>query len=110
MCPPLSAENFVSPSEENLHQRSTLFVEQSSSSTSARHADLHFTFSRARSSSRTDRTFPHGTEIDDEFDQISLSDTYFVSSIKSIAGRSFAMLTERERSVSINSFSLFCVP
>jgi len=77
LCPPLVNDNLVSSSEENLHYR-TKFIPDQKLSTYAKQIGRHFKFSN---SSRKEN-FNDEKDIDEEFDQISLSDNYYVSLIR----------------------------
>jgi hypothetical protein len=73
LCPPLSNDDLVSSSEENLHHRSTFLTEQKLNKY-AKQFGRHFIFS-----SRPKENFYDEKDIDEEFDQISLSDNHYVS-------------------------------
>ena len=73
LCPPLSSDDLISSSEENLHQRRNLINNQKFS-TYAKQFGRHLIFSNSRK-----ENFSHDKDIDEEFDQISLSDNYYVS-------------------------------
>ncbi|CAF1002639.1 unnamed protein product [Rotaria sp. Silwood1] len=70
LCPPLSHTDLVSSSEENLNHRSN-FSTNEKLSTYAKQFSRHFVFPFSRK-----ENFDDETNIDEEFDEISLSDNY----------------------------------
>ncbi len=76
LCPPLSNDKYVSSSDENLHHQSN-FVNNQKVNTYAKQIGRHFIFS-----SSSKKNFYDKKDIDEEFDQISLSDNYSVSLIQ----------------------------
>ncbi|CAF3549166.1 unnamed protein product, partial [Rotaria sp. Silwood2] len=77
LCPPLTHGDLVSSSDENLHHRSN-FLPNQKLSTYAKQFSRHLIFSFSRK-----ETFDDETNIDEEFDQISLSENYCNSHGKS---------------------------
>jgi hypothetical protein len=73
LCPPLGNDNLVSSSEENLHHRRKVLPKQKLS-TYAKQIGRHLIFSSSSKENVYDEK-----DIDEEFDQISLSDNYYVS-------------------------------
>ncbi|CAF1624339.1 unnamed protein product [Adineta steineri] len=78
ICPPLSNDEFVSSSEENLNERSNFLINQKLN-TYAKQFGRHFIFS----SSRPKENIYNEKDIDEEFDQISLSDNCYNTQGKS---------------------------
>jgi hypothetical protein len=74
ICPPLGNDDLVSSSEENLNHRRK-FLPDDKLRTYATQIGRHFIFS---TSSRKENYYDE-KDIDEEFDQISLSDNYYVS-------------------------------
>jgi hypothetical protein len=73
ICPPLSSDDLISSDEENLHDRRN-FLNNQKMSTYAKQFGRHLVFSSSRKENFSDEK-----DIDEEFDQISLSDNYYVS-------------------------------
>lgn len=79
LCPPLGNDDLISSSEENLdHQRK--FLPDHKLSKYAKQIRRRLIFSTP---SRKEN-FSDDKDIDEEFDQISLSDNYYVSLLKQI--------------------------
>ncbi|CAF3193672.1 unnamed protein product [Rotaria socialis] len=70
LCPPLAHDDLVSASDENLRRRSN-FLSNEKLSAYAKQIGRHFIFSFSRNENSYDET-----DIDEDFDQISLSDNY----------------------------------
>lgn len=73
LCPPLTHDDSVSNSNQNLRHQSK-FLPNETLSTYAKQFGRHFIFSFSRKES-----FHDETDFDEDFDQISLSDNYSVS-------------------------------
>lgn len=74
ICPPLGNNHFNSSSEENLNQRRK-FLPNQKLNLYKKSIGHHFIFSS------TNENFNNEKDIDEEFDEISLSDNYDVSYI-----------------------------
>ncbi len=74
MRPPLVNDHFVSSNEENVHHRTKLFRDEKLSRY-AKQIGRHLIFSPFSPKDN----FNNEKDIDEEFDQISLSDNYYVS-------------------------------
>ncbi|CAF3784346.1 unnamed protein product, partial [Rotaria magnacalcarata] len=70
LCPPLAQDDLVSASDENLRRRSN-FLSNEKLSAYAKQIGRHFIFSFSRNENSYGKT-----DIDEDFDQISLSDNY----------------------------------